>query len=290
MSTTTPPIRHLDAVHPNRASLGLCIATLRQQGGCLDRARESPLLRADFHVLLLCSGGGGDQGVDLSAHHHAPGSLLWIRPGQVHEGPPPPIEGTALCFTDGFLGLPGEAESLRSGASSWNLGPADLADVQALLAVLDREYQRYVFGPTSRELAGGEALLRHLLLALLMRIGQTPPVSEGLPLTAHPVARAFVELVEQRFQTIHTVEEYAAVLGYSSRTLARASIEATGLTAKQVIDARLVLEARRLLAYTDLSVCAVGRRLGFDDAANFCHFFTRATGMSPGSFRASRGF
>ena len=77
------------------------------------------------------------------------------------------------------------------------------------------------------------------------------------------------------------------MLGYSAKTLARASAEATGLTPKQIIDARLVLEARRLLAYTDVPVSTVGRRIGFDDPANFCRFFTRATGMAPGAFRAA---
>lgn len=284
MSATQQTIGRLDAVHPTRADLGLCVAQLRPTGGCMDRKPESPLLRADFHVVLLCSGGSGDHVVDLALHHHEPGSLLWIRPGQVHERPPR-IEGTAICFTDDFLG---NDVSLRVGPSSWSFGSEDLGDVRAHLAVLEGEYERFVFGPTNRRLATGESMLRHLLLALLLRIDQAPPLYEGQPLLPHPVARAFVEMVERCFPTIHTVEEYATVLGYSSKTIARASVEATGLTPKQVIDARLVLEARRLLAYTDLSVCAVGRRLGFDDAANFCRFFTRATGMSPGTFRASR--
>jgi AraC-like DNA-binding protein len=284
MSDMRQTIGRLDAVHPDRAGFGLCVATLRPTGGCMDRERESPLLRADFHVVLLCSGGSADHVVDLSIHHHEPGSLLWIRPGQVHERPPV-IEGTAVCFTDDFLG---GGTPAAVGSSSWNLGSADLRDVQAHLAVLQDEYRRHVFGPTSGRLATGEPMLRHLLLALLMRIDQVPPLDEIRPLRPHPVARAFVEMVERCFRSIHTAEEYAAVLGYSPRTIARASVEATGLTPKQVIDARLVLEAKRLLAYTDLSVCAVGHRLGFDDAANFCHFFARATGMSPGTFRASR--
>lgn len=250
----------------------------------MDRAPSSVLLSADFHVLLLCSGCSGDQVVDLATHHHEPGSLLWIRPGQVHERPPV-VEGTAICFTDAFLG---NHTLASAGPTYWALGQNDLGDVRAHLAVLDAEYQRYVFGPTSRSHVHGEAMLRHLLLAFLLRIGQAPPAQQGQPVVPHPVARAFVDMVERSFCSIHTAEEYAFLLGYSAKTIARASAEATGLTPKQIIDARLVLETRRLLAYTDLSVCAVGRRLGFDDAANFCRFFSRATGMSPGTYRASR--
>ena len=131
-------------------------------------------------------------------------------------------------------------------------------------------------------------MLRHMLMAFLLRVQQAPSLHRGAQIEPHPAALAFMAMVEQSFPTIHTVGEYAAALGYSSKTLARASVEATGLTPKQIIDARLVLEARRLLAHTVISVCTVGRRLGFDDPANFCKFFTRATGASPGAFRASQ--
>jgi len=276
-------IARLGAVHPNRADLGVCIAPLRPTGGCMDRERWSEQLRADFHLVILCSGGSGDQVVDLVAHHHEPGSLLWIRPGQVHFRPPA-IQGSAVCFTDAFLG---DEASMSVGPLSWLLAGDDHTDVRAHLAVLEDEYQRYVFGPTGRHLARGEDMLRHMLMAFLLRVQQAPPLRGGALIEPHPAALAFLAMVEQSFPTIHTVGEYAAALGYSSKTIARASVEATGLTPKQIINARLVLEARRLLAHPEISVCTVGRRLGFDDPANFCKFFTRATGSSPGTFRAA---
>jgi AraC-like DNA-binding protein len=279
-----PTIGRLGAVHPTRSELGVCLAPLRPTGGCMDRNRAFDLVRTEFHVILLCSGGSADQVVDLQTHHHEPGSLVWIRPGQVHERPPA-VEGTAVCFTDEFLGAD---TSMRVGPMSWDLGADDLGDVRAHLAVLGGEYERYVFGPTGPHLAHGDALLRHLLLAFLLRLGQAPALRSGKAVEPHPVARAFFDLVERSFSTLHTAEEYAAVLGYSPKTVARASVEASGLTPKRVIDARLALEARRLLAYTDLAVSVVGRRLGFEDSANFCKFFLRSTGMSPGGFRASR--
>ena len=283
MAALQQTIGRLDAVNPNRVDLGVCIAPLKPTGGCMDRARSGELLRADFHVVILCSGGSADQLVDLTTHHHEAGSLLWIRPGQIHEKPPA-VQGTVVCFTEGFVG---SEASVRTGPSSWHLGSDDVGDIRAHLAVLDGEYQRYVFGPTGPHLAQGEAMLRLLLRALLLRIGQVPAVLSGQQCEPHPVAQAFIAMVEQSFATIHTVGAYASVLGYSAKTIERASIEAIGMNPKQIIDARLVLEARRLLAYTNLSVAAVGRRLGFVDPANFCKFFIRATEMSPGTFRAS---
>jgi AraC-like DNA-binding protein len=69
------------------------------------------------------------------------------------------------------------------------------------------------------------------------------------------------------------------------RTLTRACLAVTGRTAKQVVDDRVALEARRLLACTALSVAEVGRHLGFPEPTNFGRFFHREVGMSPGQFR-----
>ena len=283
MATMERIIGRLDAKNPNRADLGVCVAPLRATGGCMDREPEHDLLRANFHLVVLCTGGSGDQVVDLTTYHHEAGSLVWIRPGQVHQRPPA-VQGTVVCFTDDFIG---QDASLRVGPASWRLGPEDLDPVRAHLGVLAGEYERFVFGPTGRHLDQGEAMLRHVLVAFLLRIGQAPATLPGQPLDPHPVARAFCAMVEQSYASVHSVAGYANALGYSSKTITRASLEATGLTPKQVIDGRRTLEARRLLAHTDLTVCTVGRQLGFEDPANFCKFFTRATGMSPGAFRAS---
>ena len=72
------------------------------------------------------------------------------------------------------------------------------------------------------------------------------------------------------------------------RTLTRACLAVTGRSAKQVIDERVALQARRLLAATDEPIAQIGRQLGFPEPTNFGRFFTREVGVSPGAFRAAR--
>jgi AraC-like DNA-binding protein len=92
--------------------------------------------------------------------------------------------------------------------------------------------------------------------------------------------------VERSYVQTRRVEDYAARLGCSVRTLTRACLAATGRSAKQVIDDRSALEARRLLACTDLPIAEIGQRLGFPEPTNFGRFFHREVGCSPGAFRA----
>ncbi len=61
---------------------------------------------------------------------------------------------------------------------------------------------------------------------------------------------------------------------------------ATGETPKGFIDKRVVLEARRLLAHTEMPIGRVGAAVGFPDAANFSKFFQQHTDQTPAAFRA----
>jgi AraC-like DNA-binding protein len=60
----------------------------------------------------------------------------------------------------------------------------------------------------------------------------------------------------------------------------------TGKTAKEHIQARIALEAKRLLHFSDLSVKEIGFQLGFPEPANFSAFFKKCTGSSPSNFKS----
>ena len=71
----------------------------------------------------------------------------------------------------------------------------------------------------------------------------------------------------------------------SDKTLSRVCLAAAGAPAKVLINQRLLLEAKRLLAHTTLPVQTIGRDLGFEEATNFVKFFRKETGMRPLAFR-----
>lgn len=279
MTATELTIGRLEAVHPIRSELGLCIAPLSDPGGCRERSRRWGLVRSAFHLLLVCTEGSGTHRVDLDEYTMGPGTVTWVRPGQVHT-PAPEVGGIAVCFTDGFVG---DVLADLHG-SRWDLTGGDEREVRAHLGLLTDEYDRFVLAPTGPWLARSDRMLAHQLAALLLRLNQVRPAREERPAVDHPTAGRFLD--EEHFAQMHTTEGYAAMLGCSTRTLARTCIEVCGMTPKEVIDARRAREARRLLRYTSTPLQAVGRRIGFDDAANFCRFFVRTVGTTPGSYRA----
>ncbi len=103
-----------------------------------------------------------------------------------------------------------------------------------------------------------------------------------------PTSEAFDQFraqVETDFAQHRSVAWYAERLGYSSRTLNRVAQAGAGLSAKDLIDRRVILEAKRLLAHETVPASDVAARLSFEDPANFSAYFRARTGMSPGAFR-----
>jgi transcriptional regulator GlxA family with amidase domain len=160
---------------------------------------------------------------------------------------------------------------------------AQLAGLEAALAQLRREYEDTATLPLSLH----TAVLRHSLTAFLLRLAHLAASSAAaLRQRSDSTFTLFRDAVERDFATNHSVSAYADALGYSRRTLVRAVRSATGETPKAFIDKRVVLEAKRLLAHTDLPIGRVGVAVGFPDAANFSKFFHQHTDQTPAAFRA----
>ncbi|MER5526521.1 AraC family transcriptional regulator [Streptomyces sp. NPDC002677] len=243
--------------------------------------------RIDFHVVMLFTEGPVRHMIDFAEYQAQAGDLLWIRPGQVHRfSRTCEYRGSVLTMQPGFLP---RAIVEATGLYRYDLPPLlrpdapQLTALRASLANLQREYEDTATLPLSLH----TSVLRHSLTALLLRLAHLAASSaEAARRQADTTFTLFRDAVEEDFATNHSVSAYADALGYSRRTLVRAVRAATGETPKGFIDKRVVLEAKRLLAHTDLPIGRVGAAIGFPDAANFSKFFHLHTGQTPVAFRA----
>ncbi|MFD5480049.1 helix-turn-helix domain-containing protein [Streptomyces hawaiiensis] len=243
--------------------------------------------RIDFHIVLLFGAGPVRHMVDFTEYEVMAGDLLWIRPGQVHRfSRSSEYRGTVLTMQPGFLP---RSTVEATGLYRYDLPPqlrpdaAQLSGLEAALAQLRREYEDTATLPLSLH----TAVLRHSLAAFLLRLAHLAASSaQALRQRSDSTFTLFRDAVERDFATNHSVSAYADALGYSRRTLVRAVRAATGDTPKAFIDKRVVLEAKRLLAHTDLPIGRVGVAVGFPDAANFSKFFHQHTDQTPAAFRA----
>lgn len=151
-----------------------------------------------------------------------------------------------------------------------------------LLAVFEDEF-------TTRDDVQGE-MLRVLLKRLIIictRLARERLSLADVPNVQLDVLRRFNLLVEQHYKLHHRVSDYARLLNKSPKTLANLSTQYRQQSPLAVIRARIALEARRLLLYTDRSAKQVASELGFDDPASFSRFFKTEVGSSVMEFRAA---
>ncbi|MER7841618.1 AraC family transcriptional regulator [Streptomyces sp. NPDC096040] len=242
-------------------------------------------VRPSFHHLIAVRSGRLACSVDFAEHTLDAGAWLWVRPGQVLQfrSGLDTADGSVVLFQPGLLNAATAraAGVHRPAARTAPLRPGDDDAPRRTLDLLEDEFGRLGDLPLEAHME----VVRHLLSALLLRLthgrGGVGDDDRG----NEPFQR-FQQAVERDFAHSRRVEDYAGQLGYSVRTLTRATRDAAGCGAKHFIDERVLLEARRLLVHTDFATSAVGERLGFPEATAFTRFFRTRTGETPAAFRA----
>ena len=253
--------------------------------------RVGPLSLADFphrhtfYEIVLVTGGRGLHVVDSQPWPITPPHFGVIAPGQVHHWEDAQgVEGSVLLFNEDFLVRhPEDVPLLRAlHTLTWlSLSAAQMAALLALAGEMEHELRTAA--------PGHEGVLRaclHILIVRAARIAGAP--AAPTPGAVHQVSELvdrFLRLIAAPGQGSRTLISYAREIGVSPGHLHELVREQTGLTPGRLTRRQRVLEAKRLLAGTDLTIRQVSDQTGFADPAYFCRFFRRETGLSPGEFR-----
>ncbi|MBO2456868.1 AraC family transcriptional regulator [Actinomadura violacea] len=234
--------------------------------------------RPSFHVVAVVDQGHGSHRADFVDHRLEPRTVVHLRPGVVHQwSDVDSVDGLLVLFTPAAIDAEPHAgdwySTRRLREDEWALLSAAAAHLQA-------EYASACTPSTSRK---GRAILRHALSAFVLRadVGDVPATAGE----KHQVFRAYRGAVEEHFQHWRHVTDYATAIGYSPKTISRATMAAAGVNAKRFLDQRVIIEAKRILAHTDVTVGECSAILGFSQAANFTTFFTAHTGLAPRHWR-----
>ena len=161
------------------------------------------------------------------------------------------------------------------------------------------EQQRYLdalFDSIAEEYStqqpGRELMLQSLISALLVWVGRRSQAlahaeTQGQDRGREHLQR-FTRLLESHFREHRPIEQYATELGISAAHLNALCRRLAGQSALQLINQRLLLEAKRSLVYTAMTINQVSDSLGFSEPAYFSRFFKRGCGLSPKAFRLQR--
>jgi AraC family transcriptional activator of pobA len=245
-----------------------------------------PHRHARLHQLLLLESGRGVVQLETGSQALGPMTAVNVPPGEVH----------GFRFERGTQGYVATlAEEMRDEML------ARAPDEQRALARphvvrADRRMlstMRELWAEFNARSPGRALLLRGLCAGLLARVARAagPAATAGDARSAQwaesdSLLRRFETALEAHYLEHWKVADYAQALSITPTHLSRVARAATGEPASRLIDLRVMREARRNLAYTNLSISTIAYSLGFTDPAYFSRVFTRALGMSPRAFRA----
>lgn len=248
------------------------------------------LHRVNFYILMIITAGQGYHTIDFTDYKYDKGVVLTVRKDQVHRffrtGD---TKGFLVIFTEDFI-----LNSLKNndatkslqlfneiiGSPKVQVDESGFADIIHLLSYIENEYVNVRDSYSS-------GILRSLLHVLLTKLYRFKSHEDASALTKKYLQEfiTFQELVEERCFQTKKVMDYAKELGFSTKKLNMVVQSIAQKSAKVFIDEILILQIKRLLINSQLSIKEIAYIAGFDEPTNLFKFFKRYSGSTPESFR-----
>jgi AraC-like DNA-binding protein len=240
----------------------------------------------DFYLIVFFTAGKGIHDIDFNTYPIKPGSVFVMSPGQMHNWKfSDDIDGYVFFHSKPFYDEGFTKESIRDypffnsihNPPTVQLKKSSLPHMKMLFGEIVSEYQK-------NEALRFEKL--HALITLvyieLSRQYELARVPENENYLSR--VRKLEELIDRNFKTKKYPYEYAELMNISEKHLNRMSKSCLNKTTSDLIAERVILEAKRILIHSKLSVSEVALELGYEDNSYFSRFFKKQTGKTPVEF------
>ncbi|MBA5761096.1 helix-turn-helix transcriptional regulator [Vibrio sp. 404] len=239
--------------------------------------------RLNFSALIYITEGEGQHYIDHQLHMIKAGTLLTLGKNQIHAfAKSRTVDGFVVPFNCTFLAENKQDpyfDSIIAALVQVNCIHNIGEDIDALFKVMVSEF--YSDSEFRAEII--RSLLRTILLKSIV------PVYKARAQQAKNLgASDFYRLknhIDEHFNLRPSVAEIALALGKSVKQLDKLSKDNAGISVKELLDERVLIEAKRQLAFSQYTISDIATELGFNEATNMTKFFKRHTGINPKDFR-----
>ena len=239
--------------------------------------------RHDRHTFFLLETGSVTIEIDFESYTiHAP-AAIYMHPDQVHR-----IIGfdnvtvSSWAITDEAL----DPEYLQwleeiSPAAPMSLDPTafEFLRESALLCIKIAERKKDRLYRSLLKTQG------NALVGLLIASYVAESTATDLSSRSELVTKSFRKDLLQHFTRVNRPKDYAELLNLSTAYLNECVKATTGQPVSYHIQQRIILEAKRLLYHSDLSLKEIAAGLGYADYPYFSRLFIKIAGVSPLAFR-----
>lgn len=251
----------------------------------------------DFYIIAWVEHGGFNYQVGLNEYYIGDNTLLLLSPGDIHSFCSiEKIRGISINFTENyFLCMPNDWSCYIKYKVMHGLPYLELTsnesrmEIKRLFEILQREFDN--FSVEENNYIGIYSVLTMFLYRIskmqefrihTLKTSNVKPQFETLYFT-------FLNKLEKDYCKFHLVQYYSKELGVSVNKLGLCCKEYAGLKPLEIINNRIILEAKWFLMYSSMRSNEISSALGFTEQSHFVNFFKRITGFSPTEFRKQFG-
>ncbi len=246
--------------------------------------------RHNYYEIFIFTKGGGIHDIDFQTFNIESRSVHYVSPGQVHQVKRElDSYGYVILFSRDFYYLNAQNTNILSELPFLNNNnPRPILelnenDYASFISTVDKLHEEYHSNNPMKE-----EILRSYLNILLIESKRNFKDEEPHSDSGNTqLLQQFRTALENNFTKLHKVSEYATSLAVSEKHLNDALKKSMGKTASEMIQGRIILEAKRLFMHSDLSNKEIAYFLSFDDPSHFSKFFKNKVGLSPNDFRKS---
>lgn len=243
------------------------------------------------YTILLVKKGAATQWIDLEKGELSENRVYCIYPGQVHQlASFNNLHGYVISVSPAYLSGSSKTNFLYAqGISGYpKMNPFKQVTAKAtfeMVSIVDKIYREY----TATKPFKSEMLidLLSVLLIHIVRQLETKPAG-SFPLKGYRVVKDFFSLLEKHYRDKKSIFQYASELSITPGYLNTIVKKVSGNTASYHIQQRVITEAKRIVAYSNLSMKEIAYHLGFADPCHFSKYFKQVHGKSFSEFR--KGF
>lgn len=246
--------------------------------------------RAEFYHIIWIQNGSAKHFVDFKPIELKENSILFVPKDCVNffdtYGD---YDGKIILFTNNFFSVDFKNIQFLQSTILFN----DLYEISKIQINKDNAEFFNIIQAMESELSttydqSQPIILRNLLHNFLLmseRIMHLQGFNEIKPSVDLDYLIMFKDLLEKKYKTIKSVSKLAADLSISEKRLNKATTLILDKTPKQIIDDRVLLEAKRLLAHSNKSIKEITFDLGFEEPTNFIKYFRKHINQTPSEFR-----
>lgn len=243
--------------------------------------KTEPHKHNNYFEIVYLSGGSGYHTIDLETFTIKPPMVFLIRKDQMHhwnmDSEP---SGFVVIIKKSFVddSADPEIKHLFSEISkSTCIYPEDPEFIEQVLELMTVEY--------SSGLSNNDMVIEGLLKALLAKLNHIPRPKHKQFTKQSNLFEGYKSLLNQSDALVNHVAHYANLLNTTPQNLNAVCRKEGQISAAELLSECIIIEAKRLLNYTDLTIAEIGLRLGFSDNSHFTKYFKRFTGNTPTQFR-----